>query len=258
VPLEPLEAEAAVSDAEAALAPPGLSAPNDWRDLVGSPLRGRQAALLAGIAALLAGVAALEVAAGAAGCVAFLPRTLLIVLIPGLMSDLARHAAAGFRNLEEWPDYSAPVGRLYELLLFAVVGMLALLPAAWIGGALGCAERVSARGGVGPVCALGLAGGLWLSALAWPLPFAAAARGGRFGAALDIASHLRRARAAPRALVSTATLGWAAMVLPVALRALLPAGALLGVLVEALLGVYGALVAARAAGLLLARTDAAA
>ena len=239
--------------------PPAPGAPIDWRDLALSPLRGRQAALLAGIAALLAGVAALESSGEeAGGCVGFLPRTLLLLLVPGLMGDVARHAAAGFADLEEWPDYSAPAARLRELALFALVGLAALLPAAWVGGALGCADRLATGAGLGPLCWFGLAAGLALSALLWPLPFAAAAATGSFAAAFALRDHVARFRAAPRAAAATAALGWTAMVAPQLLRALLPAGSLPGVLAEALPGAYGTLMTARAAGLLRRRTDAAA
>ena len=238
--------------------PPAAADPIGWRDLLAAPLRGRQAALLAGIAVLLAGMAGLESAAGeAGGCVAFLPRTILLLLVPGLMGDVARHAAAGYDDLEEWPDYSSPAARLRELALFAVVGLAAILPAAWIGGALGCAERMAAGAGLGPLCWLGLGLGLAASAALWPLPFAAAAATGSFAQAFDVRDHWRRLRAAPRAAAATAALGWAAMVVPQALRALLPAGSLVAVLAEALPGAYGTLLVARAAGLLRRRTDAA-
>ncbi len=258
LPLAP-PAEPEELPAEWTPAPPSAPAePIGWRELLASPLRGRQASLLAGIAALLAGMAWLESAAGeAGGCVALLPRTLLLLLVPGLMGDVARHAAAGYGDLEEWPDYSSPAARLRELALFAAVGLVAILPAAWIGGALGCGERLASGAGLGPLCWLGLGVGLAASALLWPIPFAAAAATGSFAAAFDVREHLRRLRRAPRAAIATAGLGWGAMVLPQALRALLPAGSLVAVLAEALPGAYGTLVVARAAGLLRRRTDAA-
>ena len=260
LPLAPRlpQAEAGADAGVTPAPPPALDAPVDWRELLAAPLRGRQVVLLAAIAALLAGVAGLEAFAGEAGCLVFLPRTLLLLLVPGLMGDVARHAAAGLADLEEWPDYSSPAARLRELALFGAVGLAAILPAAWIGGALGCAERMAAGAGLEPLCWLGLGVGLAASAGLWPLPFAAAAATGSFAQAFDLRDHYRRLRAAPRAAAATAALGWGAMVAPQALRALLPAGSLVAVLAEALPGAYGTLVVARAAGLLRRRTDAAA
>lgn len=235
--------------------PPPLDSRAGLRALLGYPLRGRQGALFAGLALLLAGVAGLERFAGEAGCVVFLPFALLLLLFPGLLGDVTRNAAQGLGDLLEWPDYRAPGGRAREALLYYGVGALALIPASALLLGFGCVDRLARGAGLGLGCALVLGTGLWPSALLWMPLWGAAATTGSLQAALAARDQLARAARAPHALAAAATIGWGAMLLGPTLRALLPAGSLAGILAEALPGAWGAIVAARAAGLLRAASE---
>jgi len=221
------------------------------------PLRGRQGLLLLLLSVLLAGAAGLDAAAREVGCVAFVPFALLVLLFPGLLGDTTRAAAAGLGDLGEWPDYRSPGGRSWEALLFFVVGGIALIPTSGILVGLDCDLRLASGEGMGGACAAALGVALWPSALVWVILWGAAATSGSLRETLDPRDALGRLARAPHAAATAATVGWLAMLVGPTLRLALPRGSIPAMIVEALPGAYGALVSARAAGLLLRQSRAA-
>jgi len=242
LPDEPPELEARP------LAP--LESREGWLALLRWPLGGRQGVLLLVLCVLLAGSAGLDAIAGEVGCVAFVPFAFLVLLFPGLLGDSTRAAAAGLGDLGEWPDYRSPGGRAYEAFLFFFVAGFALIPVSGVLVGLDCDLRVAAGGRMGAGCVVALAIALWPAALIWMTLWGAAATSGSLRATLDPRAALGRLARAPHATAVAATIGWLSMLVGPTLRSALPRGSVPAMIAEALPGAYGALVSARAAGLL--------
>lgn len=247
----PLPADLAEEEPEPAPAALPLETRAGLVDLLRYPLHGRQGVLFWILSVLLTGVAALTGTSNELGCVALLPFALLVVLFPGLLADVTRTAAAGLGDLLEWPDYRSPGGRARELLLYFLVSGLALVPVSALLAGLGCGDRIADGRGLGAGCIAVLGVALWPSALLWMSLWPVAATSGSLVAALAPRDLLRRFVRAPHAAVVAATVGWGALLLGPALRSLLPRGSVAGMIAEAIPGAWGAIVGARAAGLLL-------
>ncbi len=256
----PLPADLPEEESESELAPPpALETHAGLVDLLRYPLRGRQGVLLWILSGLLVGVAGLSGSSNELGCVAFVPFALLVLLFPGLLADVTRNAAAGLGDLAEWPDYRDPRGRGLELLLFFLVAGFSLVPVSALLAGLGCGERLAAGQGLGAGCLAVLGSALWPSALLWMSLWGVAATRGSLSETVDPRAFVRRLARAPHAAAAAATVGWGALLLGPALRSLLPRASVVGMIAEAIPGAWGAIVAARAAGLLLlqARDEAA-
>lgn len=228
----------------------GAASPGDsLAGLLGYPLRGRQGVLTAIVLVELALFLGSEELLGEAGCLFAVPRLLVVALIPGILGDVFRSTLAGKDELDEWPDYTSLLARARELLGMLIVGLFMLLPASFLLSAAGCADRLTRGEGFGGVCPLTMAAGLAIGCLVALPAFC------RVAESLEILSLVRfdeqfaLFRAAPSAAVRTALICWLALLVAPTVRVVVGSPRLAGVLGEALLGAYGAIVAARAAGL---------
>lgn len=246
----PLEAQAGGTASGApsggVLAPAGRSASApDLAELLRYPLRGRQGIALAACTVLLAAPVAAEIVLPAVTCLLLVPRFLLALLLPGILSDVARASADGLPGLPEWPRY--PGGRTGEIVRFVLVAFLALLPAGMLLSWTGCAEAAVAEWELSPACNLLLLAGLWLGALLWVPLFGASILRGSIGAALDVPAHARIFRRHGRELLATGSLAAAPLILAAVARTVSPIPALGGVL-EVAFALYGAVLGAHLVG----------
>lgn len=213
------------------------------------PLRGRQGAVLAACTVLLAAPVAAEILLPPASCLLFVQRFLLALLLPGVVSDIARASADGLPGLPEWPRY--PGGRTGELVRFVVAGFLALLPGAMFLGWTGCAEA-AASGRLPPLCNLLVAAGLWLGAVLWVPLFGASILRSGLGAVFHFPAHGRVLRRHGRELLSTGSLAAAPLVVAITARTVSPHPVAGGVL-EVAFGLYGAILGGHLVGRYLLR-----
>ena len=214
------------------------------------PLRDRQGVVLAACTVLLAAPVAAEILLPAASCLLFVPRFLLALLLPGIVSDVARASADGLPGLPEWPRY--PGGRTGELVRFVVAGFLALLPGNTLLRWSGCAEEVVASGRLPPLCNLLVAAALWLGAVLWVPLFGAGILRARLGAVLHFPAHGRVLRRHGRELMATGSLAAAPLVLAVVPRTVAPSTPVAGVL-EVAFALYGAILGGHLVGRYLLR-----
>jgi len=226
-----------------------LPAAGSWADLLGYPLRGRQGVLMAILLTELALFVGSGELLGEAGCLFAVPRTLLLALIPGILGDVFRSTLAGRENLDEWPDYGSFGARLRELFGFLLTGSYALLPAAALLSWTGCVEPFGSGRPLSAGCALGLAVGLLVGCALWLPAYARLAATTELFGWLRLDEQVRWLRRAPGASLRAVSVCWLAVVAGASLRTLVGSGGLSGVLTESLVGAYGAIVAARAAGL---------
>jgi len=236
------------STAASAIGAPEAREPERDRELgrlLAYPLRGRQALLTAVILGELALLVGTESFAGEAGCLMAIPRVLLLAFVPAFMCDVTRSTAEGERDLAAWPEARH---RIRELFAFLVAGALALIPAAAVLSWSGAADLLVSGARLDPLRVLLFGAGLYASALLWLPAYSAVVAFGRIGAALDLETHVRNLVARPSASLNAAFVCWLALSAGPGARALLSRGSLAGTLAEVLLGAYGAIVAARAAG----------
>lgn len=214
-------------------------------DVLRFPLRGRLGKVLAAFTLLLAAPVAVEILVPPTSCLLFVVRLLLALLLPGLLADVTRASAEGLPDLPEWPRY--PGGRSGELVRFVAVGLLALLPAAFLLGSTGCAETAALEGRMPAACHLLVLAGLWVGAVLWlPLHGVSILRAS-LAAVFDLPAHARVLRRHAPELATAGSLCVAPLVLAVAARSLSPVPVLAAVL-EVPLVLYGAVLGAHLAG----------
>jgi len=200
------------------------------------------------VLAELAALVGLEQYAGEVACALVPLRVMIYLLVAGLMADVARHAAVGYSDLSEWPDYRNLGDRLREAAGFVVALFVAILPAVTLLAWTGCGDRFAVSRTVNGACVGWLGLGLYLGAWLWLPAFLAVALAGELLPSIALLANLRALITAPGDGARTAAICWLGVATGPALRAAVGSTSLAGAAAETILGAYGAIVAARAAG----------
>lgn len=174
---------------------------------------------------------------GLGGLATWVPRVLIVLLLPAFLFAIANSTARGQNELPDWPDFDfwSLVRSLFLFLLATAVSLLPLLALAWLAdcGPLALLAGESSLG----FCLLVAAVGALLAVALWIPAFGSTALYDTFGAFYRLDMHVPALLVAPAEAAATTAL----LALLLVLRAVLPA---LFSLVPLVGGILGAAVAA--------------
>lgn len=184
----------------------------------------------------------------AGGLIIFIPQAIVALLLPGFLFTIARSSAQGNDELPDWPSFDF-FHNLWELILFALIGILCLIPAYLLLTAFGCRPMAVLVGEASALpCITGIVLGFAFGVALWIPAFGATAlfESGWLLPRVDL--HLRAALAdlgefTAMALV-VGVLFVVSRLLPLVLSLFPLVGDVLGVAV----GVYGLFTGAHLAG----------
>jgi len=177
--------------------------PYSFRDVLAYPFRGLGGYVFWGIFAVLTLFMAVEGMIPGGALALLVPRTLIAVLMPGLLFSIVRSTARGDAELPDWPDWFDGE-RLREFLSAAALGLFTLLPAVTLLLLAGCGFEELIYGRF--TCWLLIFVGLTIGFLVWIPAFAAVAAFGAGLLVLRLDLHVRAFFATHRESVRVALL----------------------------------------------------
>lgn len=224
--------------------------PVSWPEALGYPLRGQGSMLFWAYLALMMAFVLLAAVPGAGLLVACL-RTVIALLMPGLLYAIVRRTAEGDDELPDWPDLGELGERLYEVVTLLCTIAVAIIPAALLLRFFGCGMSALLGAAEGTArCRLALTAGLMLGLpLAVPM-FGSLAVYQHFDLLLRLDLHVRALLAGGRDSWSTVLLTYAVLAASRLLGFALHGFPLLGGALAAGLAAYGTFAGAHVVGLM--------